>query len=342
MSAEMHKDRIKGEGEIIALLRPLSAGLPAALNLEDDCAALTPAPGQDLVLKCDPVREGVHFFADDAPEDIAWKSLAVNVSDLAAKSARPFAYLLALSFPEHPHRAWLERFVSGLETAQAAFGITLVGGDTDRADGPLSITITVFGEVPEGRMVRRAAAIPGDALFVSGTLGDAAVGLKLRRDPRGLIPPGLDGRMKSYLLGRYLRPTPRLGLKAALRNYSHASMDLSDGLVKDLGRMLRASGGEAGIEIGADVRVANVPLSQCFQAAMSSGVADLGDALAHGDDYEVLASVPHDAAAAFAAAALAGGVPVTMIGNVTDTGDLKILDADGHNMSLSRSGYDHF
>src|SRR6476620_6391259 len=173
---------LQGEEAIIRLLAPLAQGAPGALGLEDDCALLAPAPGSELVLKTDPVAEGVHFLADDAPEDIAWKALAVNVSDLAAKAARPLGYLMALSFPEPPGVAWLARFAAGLQAAQSAFGCHLLGGDTDRRPGPLTITITIVGEVETGRMVRRATARPGDALFVSGTLGDAALGLLLRKD----------------------------------------------------------------------------------------------------------------------------------------------------------------
>ncbi|MEZ5842538.1 MAG: thiamine-phosphate kinase [Hyphomicrobiaceae bacterium] len=336
------RDRIEGEAGIVALLRPLAAAFSGALGLCDDCAELAPAPGQDLVLKCDPVREGLHFLSDDDPADIAWKALAANVSDLAAKSARPVAYLLALSFPEHPARDWLERFAAGLASAQEAFGITLAGGDTDRAPGPLSITVTVIGEVPAGRMVRRAAAERGDVLFVSGTLGDAALGLKLRRDGGLAASAVLDESEAVYLIGRYLRPVPRLGLKAALRNHARAAMDVSDGLAKDLGRMLTASAGSAGRRMGATVRAADVPLSDPFRRARAAGLASLEDAVAHGDDYEVLAAVPAAAAADFAASAAAGGVPVTAIGAIEDREGLRIVDTAGFEVALSRRGWDHF
>ena len=153
---------MQGEEAIIHLLAPLARGAPGALGLEDDCALIAPAPGSELVLKTDPVAEGVHFLADDAPEDIAWKALAVNVSDLAAKAARPLGYLMALSFPEAPTADWVTRFAAGLEAAQASFGCHLLGGDTDRRPGPLTISITVIGEVEAGRMVRRGTARPGE------------------------------------------------------------------------------------------------------------------------------------------------------------------------------------
>src|SRR5262245_48460657 len=165
-------DKPHGEEAIIALLAPLTEGDPAAFGLKDDCALVTPPPGTDLVLKTDPVAEGVHFLPGDPAGDIAWKALAVNVSDLAAKGARPLGYLMALSFPEAPAGAWMAGFVEGLRAAQAAFGCHLLGGDTDRRPGPLSISITAIGSVPRGSMVPRGSARPGDVLFVSGTIGD--------------------------------------------------------------------------------------------------------------------------------------------------------------------------
>src|SRR5262245_7711527 len=206
-----HKDhRLGGEEAIIRLLAPLAAGAPGAYGLADDCALIAVEPGCQLVLKTDPVAEGVHFLGDDAPEDIGWKALAVNASDLAAKAARPLGYLMALSFPEPPTPAWLKRFAAGLEAAQTAFGCHLLGGDTDRRPGPLTITITVLGTVEAHGMVRRGTAQPGDALFVSGTLGDAFLGLALRKDAAladrwGLIPDEVD-----HLIHRFLRPQPRL------------------------------------------------------------------------------------------------------------------------------------
>src|SRR5262245_52266792 len=174
----MSKDRQGALGEageeaiIQGFLAPLAAGFPGAFGLKDDCALLTPEPGTELVLKTDPVAEGVHFLPDDAPGDVAWKALAVNVSDLAAKGATPIGYLMALSFPAPPSSEWLAAFAQGLEQAQRKFGCHLIGGDTDRRPGPITVSITVIGSVPQGGMVRRNTARPGDGVFVSGTLGD--------------------------------------------------------------------------------------------------------------------------------------------------------------------------
>src|SRR5215470_15707593 len=233
-----HQDRRLGSEEaLIRLLAPLAIGAPGAFGLADDCALLAVEGGVQLVLKTDPVAEGVHFFGDDAPEDIGWKALAVNASDLAAKAARPLGYLMALSFPEAPRAAWLKGFAAGLEAAQTAFGCHLLGGDTDRRPGPLTITITILGTVAARGMVRRGTAKPGDVLFVSGTLGDAALGLALRKD--GTLAPrwGLAPDAVKHLIHRFLRPQPRLALAGALRAHASAAMDVSDGLAKDLARM---------------------------------------------------------------------------------------------------------
>src|SRR6478672_5232842 len=185
MSNDKTESRVTGEEAIIqGFLAPLARGFPGAFGLKDDCALLTPEPGTELVLKTDPVAEGVHFLPDDAPGDVAWKALAVNISDLAAKGAIPIGYLMALSFPTPPSSDWLAAFAQGLETAQQEFGCHLMGGDTDRRPGPVTISITAVGSVPQGRMVRRNTARPGDAILVSGTLGDAALGLLLRRNAR--------------------------------------------------------------------------------------------------------------------------------------------------------------
>jgi thiamine-monophosphate kinase len=329
-------ETLHGEEAIIRLLAPLARGAPGALGLEDDCALIAPASGTELVLKTDPIAEGVHFLADDAPEDVAWKALAVNVSDLAAKAARPLGYLMALSFPEAPAADWVTRFAAGLEAAQASFGCHLLGGDTDRRPGPLTISITVIGEVEAGRMVRRGTARPGDALFVSGSLGDAALGLALRKDPALAARWGLSPDEAEHLRHRYLRPQPRLDLREALRAHASAAMDVSDGLAKDLARMCKASG------CAAHVRLSDVPLS----AAAAVGVAAdpvLGPlTVTGGDDYEVLAAVPVASAEAFRAAAALAGTPVTRIGAMLSGAGVVIEDRDGHPLALGRTGWDHF
>jgi thiamine-monophosphate kinase len=329
-------ETLVGEDAIIALLRPLAG--PGALGFKDDCATLTPRPGTDLVLKTDPVAEGVHFLPEDAPEDVAWKALAVNVSDLAAKAARPIGYLMALSFPSAPTRTWLTRFAAGLGEAQTAFGCTLLGGDTDRRPGPITISVTVFGEVASGTMVQRATARPGDLLYVSGTIGDAALGLRLCREPALAQRWGLSAEQAAQLVGRYHRPQPRLALASALRGHASASMDLSDGVVKDLGRMLRASGVTGSLEL------ARVPLSRAVSQVVITEPALLAQLAAAGDDYEVLCAVAPASAEAFETEAGKSGLAVARVGQVGDLGEgqLRITDAAGNNVQLQSGGWDHF
>jgi thiamine-monophosphate kinase len=335
---DRQRDALHGEEAIIALLAPLAAGFPGAFGLADDCALLTPEPGTELVLKTDPIAEGVHFLAGDAPEDIGWKALAVNVSDLAAKGARPLAYLLALSFPEAPAREWLSRLVDGLGEAQARFGCHLIGGDTDRRPGPVTLTVTIVGAVPQGKMVRRATAKAGDTLFVSGSIGDAALGLSLLETPDAAAAWGLSQAEADGLLARYRRPEPRLALAAALRQYASAAMDVSDGLVKDLDRMLRASGAAGRLD------AASVPFSAAARKVVARAPERLARSITGGDDYEVLASVPRAKGAAFAAAAAAAGVPVRRIGEVLPGPPaLAVVGADGTPLQLpATSGWDHF
>jgi thiamine-monophosphate kinase len=337
MSQDKTENRVAGEEAIIqGFLAPLAAGFPGAFGLKDDCALLTPEPGTELVLKTDPVAEGVHFLPDDAPGDVAWKALAVNVSDLAAKGATPIGYLMALSFPAPPASDWLAAFAKGLEQAQQKFSCHLMGGDTDRRPGPITITMTVVGSVPRGGMVRRNTARPGDAVFVSGTLGDAALGLLLRRNPRLAATWTLATPDADHLRYRYLRPEPRLGLGEVLRRHSASAMDISDGLAKDLGRMCGASG------CGARVRLADLPLSAAARTALAADPKLILAIAAGGDDYELLACVAADKASDFVAATRLAGVGMTRIGTLTDGSDVIFEGADGVPVSFPSSGWDHF
>lgn len=333
----MAADEAGGEDELIqTAFAPLASGFAGALGLKDDCAVLTPPPGEDLVLTTDAVAEGVHFFSDDAATDIAWKALAVNVSDLTAKGARPIAYLMSIAFPERPKREWLGAFASGLAEAQGAFGIALAGGDTDRRPGPLSATVTAIGSVPQGRMVRRSTARAGDVLFLSGTLGDSALGLKLRADPMQAAEMGLDAAGAHALVERYLRPMPRLALAPHLVRFATAAMDISDGLIKDCGRLARASG------LAAALDAALVPLSLPARTAVAHRPELLKSVLTGGDDYEVLAAVASDRAEAFRTAAAASGVAVTEIGRLVEGAGVTVTGPDGRLMDVAAAGWDHF
>lgn len=332
---------VRGEEALIQdFLAPLTAGFAGAYGLKDDCATIAPSPGHELVLKTDPIAEGVHFLPGDPAADIAWKALAVNVSDLAAKGARPIAYLMALSFPQAPTSTWMTGFARGLGEAQAAFGIALAGGDTDRRPGPTTVSITVLGEVPVGTMVRRGDARPGDRILVSGTLGCSALGLAvLQADAGGAaLPAGLalTAAERAALIDRYRRPRPRLALAPLLRAHARAAMDLSDGIVKDLGRMIRTSG------CGAVVEAARLPLSAPVARIMALEPARFAGIVSAGDDYEVLAACAPQTAAALVRAASAASVPLTDIGEITDGADLVVRDGAGQPLDVAHAGYDHF
>jgi thiamine-monophosphate kinase len=327
---------LHGEEAIIQMLAPLAEGAPGAFGLQDDCALLTPEPGCDLVLKTDPVAEGVHFLADDPPEDVAWKALAVNVSDLAAKAARPLGYLMALSFPAPPSEAWLTRFIAGLRQAQNCFGCQLLGGDTDRRPGPRVISISIVGTVEKRRMVRRGTARDCEAIFVSGTVGDAALGLALRKEPALAGRWGLSPDEVEHLRRRYARPQPRLALAAALREHASSAMDLSDGLAKDLGRLCKASG------CAARVRLLDLPLSPAAAKALAADPGLAARIVAGGDDYEVLATVPPAGVEGYQSLAAASGIVVTRIGSTLSGAGAVIEGIDGVPLALDRTGWDHF
>jgi thiamine-monophosphate kinase len=245
---------------------------------------------------------------------------------------------MALSFPDAPSADWMARFAGGLRQAQDRFGCHLIGGDTDRRPGPITLSTTIIGSVPKRRMVRRATAKSGDALFVSGTIGDAALGLALSKDFAQAAAWGLTQDEAARLIVRFRRPEPRVALAPALLQYAAAAMDVSDGLVKDLGRMLRASGAAGRLDAG------NVPLSPGARKMVAQSPDGLARLVTGGDDYEVLASVPRAKGAAFAAAAAACGVPMTRIGEVLSGAPaLAVVGPDGKPLVLpAGTGWDHF
>jgi thiamine-monophosphate kinase len=238
--------------------------------------------------------------------------------------------------PAAPTPEWMSAFADGLRQAQTAFGCTLIGGDTDKVAGPLSIAITVIGEVPAGRMVRRGTAQAGDLIFVSGTIGDSALGLHARGNgfARKFWP--IEPEERLYLAQRYLRPQPRLGLRAALLTHASAAMDVSDGLAKDLERMAAASG------VAATLDASRVPLST-GAAKIAGAVSEWQTrVLTGGDDYEILCAVPPSRRDGFQRDARAAGVPVTEIGLFGAGAGLTVVDAHGRPVVLDRKGWDHF
>lgn len=322
---------IKSERELIAeYFAPLAAGFAGAYALVDDAACITPPEGCDLVVSTDPIRAGVHFFADDDPADIAWKALAVNVSDVVAKGAEPFAYTMALSFPHSPQRDWVERFAHGLQQAQDAFGCQLAGGDTDRAEGPVSVAVTMFGIVERGRFVSRNGVQPGDHIFVSGTIGDAELGLALRRNPHAF--PDIAPESRQALLQRYLRPTPRPQLIDALKNHALAAIDVSDGLLRDIANL--ASG------LGLDVVSDQIPLSPAGKTLVQQDPG-LWRKLLAGGDYEIVAVVSPQNRAAFMEEARSSEVAVTDLGRLSQQGQVRLVDGHGAMIDVGSTGFDH-
>jgi thiamine-monophosphate kinase len=326
-----------GEERLIARYFAPLAKHPAALGLTDDAAAITPPAGCDLVLKTDGIVAGVHFFPDDPPDMVAKKALRVNLSDLAAKGASPLGFLLTLALPEEVGDAWLAPFARGLGADAQAFGCPLLGGDTDRTGGPITISIAVIGAVPQGRMVRRAGAEAGDRVVVTGTIGDAALGLRLRRDTSAVQRWGLTPEQRNHLEARYLVPEPRTAIAEILRAHASAAMDVSDGLVGDLGKLCRASG------VGAEIAAARVALSDGARAALAREPALIETILTGGDDYEVVACVPAGKVEPLRQQASAAGVAVTEIGVVTaGQGEARFLDLDGQPLAFRQASFSHF
>jgi thiamine-monophosphate kinase len=331
----MTGDKRLSEDELIARYFAPLAG-EGALGLRDDAACLTPRPGFDLVLTVDAVVAGVHFFPDDPPASIARKALGVNVSDLAAKGAAPSGFLLTLGLPQGWSEDWLARFCQGLGTASADFRCPLLGGDTVRSPGGVSISITALGEVPVGRMVRRTRAQTGDRICVTGTIGDAALGVVLRDGPSPGWASAMPEALRGFLVDRYLNPQPRLAAAPALLEHASAAMDVSDGLAGDLAKMMRASRKTARVE------ARHIPLSPAARWAVAADRTLRERIIAGGDDYEVLCTVPESHLGAFAEAAAAAGVPVAAIGTVLDGDGLPIFRDGDAECRYERGSYSHF
>jgi thiamine-monophosphate kinase len=322
------------EHELIARYFAPLAG-EGGLGLRDDAALLRPRPGHELVLTVDAVVADVHFHADDPPASVARKALGVNVSDLAAKGAEPCGFLLTLTLPGNWTEGWLAGFCEGLGETSRAFGCPLLGGDTVR--GPSNaVSITALGEVPAGRMVARTTAKPGDRIVVSGTIGDAALGLALRATTAPSWASRLSDAQRGFLLDRYLHPQPRLALAPILREHASAAMDVSDGLAGDLAKMLAASGATAAVE------TEQVPLSSAARAAVSAEPGLLDRCLTGGDDYEILATVPPERLSAFLSASAVAGVATTAIGTVREGQGLPVFRHGGSERRYERGSYSHF
>ncbi len=336
------------EDELIAkLFKPLAG--PFGCFLDDDAASLPPAAGR-YVVTTDALIASVHFFADDPPALIAKKALRVNLSDLAAKGATPRFFLLTLCLPRDWTNDWLEAFAKGLQGDADHYRCLLIGGDTSATPGPLTVSITAFGDTgAEDIYIARAGAKPGDAIYVSGPIGDAALGLALRRDPA--LAARLSREARDQLLDRYLLPNPRVDLIPTLHARASAAMDISDGLAGDLAKLCRASGMSAVVDLPL------VPLSRAAREAIALSPALFEAALTGGDDYEILftanlaknapklgVSIDGDVAAA-AAAGVGLSLPkgATRIGEiVAGDGSPVFRNADQKPINFKKLSFQHF
>ncbi len=305
--------------------RPLAG--PGSLHLTDDAALMTPPPGRQLVICADALVEGVHFLPTDPPETLGRKMLRVSLSDLAAMGADPLSYLMTIALPRRIDEAWLASFAAGLALDQAEFAITLLGGDTTSTPGPICLSATLLGHVAPGQALLRSGARPGDGIWVTGTIGDGVLGL--------LACQGKLADSTGFLASRYRIPQPRLGV--VLAGIASAAMDVSDGLVQDLGHICAASGCAATIE------AALVPLSPAARAAIEAGAAKLATCLAGGDDYELLLSVPAAQTEALRSACAAASISVKRIGTISaGAGAVTVLDQQLQPMALASRGWSHF
>jgi thiamine-monophosphate kinase len=325
------------EFDLIARFFAPLAG-PGGLGLVDDAAFISPPMGHDLVVTCDALAAGTHFFPDDPADAIGHKALAVNLSDLAAKGATPIGFLLSLHLPRlaMPDEAWMAAFSAGLGKLAKEAGSALLGGDTVFQDGPLTLSITAFGSVPSGRMRQRAGAQSGDILAVTGFIGDGALGLQERRDQRLGLASSMTEDHSTYLIGRYQKPQPRWQIAQAVRRSANAAMDISDGLVGDCRKLIMASG-KGGI-----LRLADVPKSVAVRAKLRQRPELIRDVVTGGDDYEILVSVAPDALDGLTAACLKQGVILTAIGSVTEAAQgFRVLDQAGQEVDFQNGSYVH-
>lgn len=309
---------------IAQYMRPLTRGCADALGLADDAAVMCTLEGMELVLTKDVMQQGIHFFGDETPRLLAKKLLRTNFSDLAAMGAQPYGYLLGLGLPAHIGQNWLADFAAGLHDDNCTFGVHVLGGDTTRTQAHISLSLTALGYVPRGQALLRSGACVGDKVYVSGTLGDAALGLRVMRGES----LGLDEAQQAFARERYLLPRPRVALGLSLRGVAHAVMDISDGLLQDGGHIAKASG------VRLVLQRALLPLSEAARAVNLPETADVwSSVVAGGDDYELLVCLPTDVVAPNG---------LTYVGDVVAGSGVILVDTDGHDVTPDLHGYRHF
>jgi thiamine-monophosphate kinase len=297
------------------------------LGVGDDAALVDIAIGQELAISADMLVAGTHFFADTDPRQLGWKSLAVNLSDMAAMGAAPKWATLAIALP-HADEPWIAAFADGFFACAEKFGVDLIGGDTTR--GPLCISVQIMGQVPVGLALKRDGAQPGDDIWVSGNLGDAALALNHLLRQYSLTDDEL-----AQTLPALLRPKPRVSLGMALREIAHSAIDISDGLLADLGHILKASG------VGAELYLANIPRSEILQRHL--GEASVQNMLlAGGDDYELCFTAPASQRYAIDKLTQTLDLPLNCVGNICENHALMLRDTDGNIIEIGKTGFDHF
>ncbi len=325
-----------GEFDLIAaLFAPLSKNAPGAFGLKDDAAKLISSPGHDVLMTVDTVIAGVHFRTEDPPARVAQKALRVNLSDLAAKGARPLGFLQALSLNDSITDDYLRAYADGLAADVAAFSAPLFGGDTTSGPGPMAVSITAYGEVPHGQMILRSGARAGDVICVTGTVGDGALGLACLA---GAV--GLPSAHEAALVARYQLPEPRLRAGFALRNRASACLDISDGLVADIGHICATS------KVAAVISQDAIPLSDAGRAAVTKNPTLWAEVLGGGDDYELAFTLPAHEASAISALSAEAGVPLTVIGRIeaaedANIGVVTVVDTAGRPVAIPKTGYRH-
>jgi thiamine-monophosphate kinase len=336
--AMLSKPNLPNEFELIArYFAPLARGFTGAYGLLDDVALIAPASGNELAVKTDIIVAGIDFLPDDPANLVARKALRVNLSDLAAKGATPRTYLLGLVLPNTVDEAWIADFAAGLAHDQAEYGIHLIGGDMSSTSGPITIAVTAMGEAPIGRVVRRGGAQPGDTVFVTGTIGDAALGLSVLR----AAPPSLDAASAAFLVDRHRLPQPRVSLGPQLIGIATAALDVSDGLIADLRHICAVS------HVSAVIEASSVPLSPAARVAIDGDPQRLATVLTGGDDYEILFTAPPAAAARIGVLSQLFDTPIAPIGCMTALSEaaqpgVVVLDNTGRPLSFASEGWTHF
>ncbi|WP_022729499.1 thiamine-phosphate kinase [Fodinicurvata sediminis] len=325
------------EFELIArYFAPLAAAEPGAFGLQNDAAVLDIASGHSLVTTLDSMVSGVHYLPDDPPDQLARKLLRVNLSDLAAMGARPRGYLLSLAMTGQEDEDWLQAFAKGLEQDQQKYDVVLLGGDTLRTPGPQTLSLTALGEVPRGQALQRTTARNGDDIYLTGTLGQAALGLFVRLGQASEKLPGLSDAQLERLETAYRLPDPPVALGGKLPGLVTACLDVSDGLLADLGHIAEGSG------LGADVEQSRLPLSQEAAQLLAQVPERLQDVVGGGDDYQLLFTSDPGQREALEALSVSSGIAMTRIGRMSEGEAVRLLDNQGRAIAVGHAGWTHF